>query len=108
MNADAVFTGNVVKMQTSHRLHYDNMKPRELPADDVSSSFSEMLKSAVNKVNNLQVDAEGLAEKMINEPESVDIHTVMIAQQKAEVSLTFAKAVRDEAIRAYRELMNLR
>jgi flagellar hook-basal body complex protein FliE len=32
----------------------------------------------------------------------------MIAQQKAEISLTFAKAVRDEAIRAYRDIINLR
>jgi len=38
----------------------------------------------------------------------VDIHTVMIAAQKAEISLNFTKAVRDEAIRAYRDLMNLR
>nr|HPM34164.1 flagellar hook-basal body complex protein FliE [Spirochaetota bacterium] len=46
--------------------------------------------------------------KMIYEPESVDVHTVMIAAQKAEVALTFAKSIRDEAIKAYRELMNLR
>jgi flagellar hook-basal body complex protein FliE len=54
------------------------------------------------------VDSENLQEKMIVDPESVDIHTVMIATQKAEVALNFAKAVRDEAIRAYRELINLR
>jgi len=32
----------------------------------------------------------------------------MIAAQKAEVAMSFTKAVRDEAIRAYRELINLR
>ncbi|PKL37328.1 MAG: flagellar hook-basal body complex protein FliE [Spirochaetae bacterium HGW-Spirochaetae-1] len=108
MNVDAIFTGNVVKMRTTDPLHYNNMKPARLPEDDISSSFAEMLKGAVNKVNNLQIDAEDLSEKMIYEPESVDIHTVMIAQQKAEISLSFAKTVRDEAIRAYRDIINLR
>jgi flagellar hook-basal body complex protein FliE len=32
----------------------------------------------------------------------------MIATQKAEVALNFTRAVRDEAIRMYRELINLR
>jgi flagellar hook-basal body complex protein FliE len=67
-----------------------------------------MLVEAVGKTNDLQVEADNLRTKMIYEPESVDIHQVMIAGQKAEISLTFTKAVRDEAIKSYRELMNLR
>jgi len=108
MLADTIFNGHVVEMKTSDPLHYNNMKPGSLPKDDVSSSFAEVLKGAVNRVNNLQVDSETLNEKMVFEPESVDIHTVMIAQQKAELALTFTKAVRDEAVRAYRDLINLR
>ena len=108
MNIDTVFTGNVVKMMTSHPLQYGNNKPAEVPADDVSTSFSQLLEGAVNRVNNLQIDAEDMMETMIHSPGSIDIHTVMIAQQKAEISLTFAKTVRDEALRAYREIMNLR
>jgi len=46
--------------------------------------------------------------KMVIEPESVDIHQVMIATQKAEIALGLTKAVRDGALNAYRELMNLR
>jgi len=108
MLADTIFNGHVVEMKTSDPLHYNNVKPGSLSEDDVSSSFAEVLKGAVNRVNNLQVDSETLNEKMVFEPESVDIHTVMIAQQKAELALTFTKAVRDEAIRAYRDLINLR
>jgi flagellar hook-basal body complex protein FliE len=67
-----------------------------------------MLNSAVAKTNDLQVDAEGLMKKMVIEPESVDIHQVMIATQKAEIALGLTKAVRDGALNAYRELMNLR
>jgi len=96
-----------VMMKTSDPRHYGNRPVKELD-DDVTGSFDTALKNAVQKVNNLQVDADSMTTKMIYEPESVDIHNVMVAQQKAEVSLNLAKAVRDEAIRAYRELINLR
>lgn len=108
MSADGIFTGNVVAMKVTNPLHYGNIHRQEPAADDVTGSFAQMLNGMVNRVNDLQVDAEEMAETMIHAPESVDIHSVMIAQQKAEVSLTFAKAIRDEAIRAYREIINLR
>ena len=100
--------GHIVAMKTSNPLHYDNTVKREPGYDDVTTSFADSLMKAVGKVNDLQIDSENLQGKMIYDPESVDIHTVMIATQKAEVALNFAKAVRDEAIRAYRELINLR
>lgn len=100
--------GHVVEMRTSNPLHYGNRVKREPAYDDVSTSFADSLMKALGKVNDLQTDSEDMNQKMIYEPESVDIHTVMIAAQKAEVALNFTKSVRDEAIRAYRELINLR
>ncbi len=105
---DTMFTGHLVGLKTTNPLHIGEETTAAGPGDDVTGSFAAMLKSAIGKVNNLQVDAEDLGQKMIHEPDSVDIHTVMIAAQKAELALTFTKAVRDEAIRSYRELMNLR
>jgi flagellar hook-basal body complex protein FliE len=100
--------GNIVEMRKTNPLHYDNSLKREPAYDDVSTSFADSLMKALGKVNDMQTDSEDLMQKMMFQPESVDIHTVMIAAQKAEVSLSFTKAVRDEAIRAYRELINLR
>jgi flagellar hook-basal body complex protein FliE len=100
--------GHIVKMKTSNPLHYDNAARNRLESDDVSGSFAQVFNTAIGKVNDLQVDSEDLAQKMIYAPESVDIHTVMISAQKAEIALSFAKAIRDEAIRAYRELTNMR
>ncbi len=108
MTADSIFTGNVVTMKTGHDLHYNNVKKPQLPGDDVSSSFGQLLKGTISRVNNLQVDAEDMTRKMIYQPESVDIHSVMIAQQKAELALSFTRSVRDEAIRAYRDIINMR
>ncbi len=101
-------TGHIVTLKTGNPLHFDGAVKRQSAYDDVSTSFADSLMKALGKVNDLQTDSETLQEKMIFHPESVDIHTVMIATQKAEVALNFAKSVRDEAIRAYRELINMR
>ncbi|HOP61865.1 MAG TPA: flagellar hook-basal body complex protein FliE [Spirochaetota bacterium] len=107
INSTAV-NGNLVRMFTTDPLHYSGEAPRRRSSDDVSGSFADMLNSAVTKTNDLQVDSEALMKKMVTEPESVDIHQVMIASQKAELALGLTKAVRDGALNAYRELMNLR
>ena len=107
MRLDGIGLGNRIEMKTTHPLHYDG-KPPVKRSDDVAGSFAEMFNGLVGRVNDLQTDAESITQRMIYAPGSVDIHTVMIAQQKAEVALLFTKAVRDEAIRSYRELINLR
>ncbi len=108
MSIGGIYPGSEVSMKVTNPLHYSDKKEKSLAEDDISGSFAEMFNSAVKKVNDQQTGAEEMTRKMIYEPGSVDIHSVMIAQQKAEVSLTFMKAVRDEAIRAYRDLLNMR
>lgn len=100
-------SGHIVKLKTTNPLHYSG-EPEKKMDDDIATSFAGALKNALGKVNRLQNESHDLAQKMIYEPESVDIHTVMIAAQKAEIALNFTKAVRDDAIRSFRELMNLR
>jgi flagellar hook-basal body complex protein FliE len=105
---DNAVRGHIVNMRTANPLHFQDTQGAAREADDVAGSFIDMLKGAIGKVNDLQVQSDELTQKMIYQPESVDIHQVMIAGQKAEISLSFAKAIRDEAIRTYRELINLR
>ncbi len=101
-------SGHMVAMRTTNPLHDDGKAKPGRTEDDVTGSFQDVLMKTVEKVNNLQVDSENLTKQMIFEPESVDIHTVTIAAQKAEIALALTKTVRDEALRAYRELVNLR
>jgi len=102
------FSGHIVKLNTTDPLHYGAAPKIARENDDVSGSFADMLNSALSKTNDLQIDSENLMQKMIYKPESVDIHQVMIATQKAEIALGLTKAVRDGAVNAYRELINLR
>jgi flagellar hook-basal body complex protein FliE len=99
--------GNRVAMLTTHPEHYKIEKVKE-GDDEVTKSFGELLSNSFGKVNNLLVDSDKLTQQMIVEPESVSIHTVMIAAQKAELALSMAKAVTDRVVRAYTEITNMR
>jgi flagellar hook-basal body complex protein FliE len=73
---------------------------------DVQRSFSDFLKDALNKVNEQQVQADQLTEKLVK-GENVDLHQVMIAAQKASISLQLAIEVRNKVIEAYQEMMRM-
>jgi flagellar hook-basal body complex protein FliE len=99
--------GNQIGINTTDPLHFGNT-PAIGKTDDISESFSEVLKKSLEKVNDTQVTADDLTQKMIYNPNSVEAHEVMIASEKARISLTFTKTVVDGIIRAYRDLTNLR
>ena len=106
MSPGKIITGHTINLKTTNSLHYGDNKARN--AGKPAASFSDFLNGAINKVNDLQNNSDSLVQKMIYEPESVDIHSVMIAAQKAEITLSLTKSVRDEAIRAFRDIMNMR
>ncbi|MBR7064075.1 MAG: flagellar hook-basal body complex protein FliE, partial [Treponema sp.] len=55
-----------------------------------SLSFSEYLTQAVQSMNDMQLNASLLGEKILSEPDSVDVHDVSIALSKARMSLNLA------------------
>lgn len=68
--------------------------------------FKEVLTNALESVNNDQLNAEAMDTAFIK-GETDDIHGVMIASQKAELSLSFAVEVRNKVIEAYKEIMRI-
>jgi flagellar hook-basal body complex protein FliE len=99
--------GNKVFMKATHPDHYRMQRTRESD-DQVTKSFGELFSGAFGKTNNLLQNSDMLTRQMIVEPESVSIHTVMIAGQKAELALSLTKAVTDRVVRAYTEITNMR
>ena len=100
-------SGDKVSIRTVNPLHYDEKKEIESP-DNVSESFAEVFRKTLEKVNDQQVESDKLTQKMVFDPKSVDAHEVLIAAEKARISLTFTKTVIDGVVRAYRDLSNLR
>jgi flagellar hook-basal body complex protein FliE len=78
------------------------------PAEAAEGGFARVFLQALGQVNEQQLRAQDLSQALITDPESVDIHDVTIALAEANLSLSMAKAVIDRAIRAYREIVNIR
>ena len=69
--------------------------------------FSEMLKAAIDKVNETQKTANALRESYeMGDPE-VDITQVMIASQKSTVAFEAMSQVRNKLVSAYQEIMRM-
>jgi flagellar hook-basal body complex protein FliE len=68
--------------------------------------FGEFLKGAIEEVNQLEVEADQSIDSL-TKGESKDIHQTMIAMQKADISLQLLMKVRDKAVDAYKQLMQM-
>lgn len=71
-------------------------------------SFQEYLLDAMNTMNQQQLDVDVLSEKMITDPDSVDIHDVTIAMSKARMSLNLAQTVIDRLVTGWNEISTTR
>ena len=73
-----------------------------------SGDFSEVLMGALGDANTLQQESTALAQSFITDPDSVDVHDVTIAMAQANMAVQITKQVLDGAIKAYKEIINVR
>jgi len=78
----------------------------EQAVTETNATFGETLARAVTDVNALQTQAGNAVESMVR-GESVDLHEVMIAVEKAKTSFELLMEIRNKTISAYQELMRL-
>lgn len=98
--------GDIIQVKTTDKRHYAGLSaPKDLSPDQ---GFANALVQAVEKVNDTQIDAQKITQKMISDPQSVNMHNVMIALEKARMSIAFAKNVTDLGVKTYRQLVNMR
>ena len=100
-------SGDYVAMKTSDARH-NNGRPIKVMGEEPAKNFGDALAMALEKVNEQQISAETLGQKIVSDPTGVEAHTLMIATEKAKMSLTLVKNLADLAVRTYRELSNLR
>ena len=70
------------------------------------TNFSAILGNAIQEVNDLQTQAGQEAQKVMT-GEITDIHSAMIAVQKADVSFQMMMQVRNKIVSAYQEIMKM-
>ncbi len=99
--------GDLVRLNATKPGHIGFEQPAEAP-DRFMTAFGRALRGAFNRVNDLQQESNRLTRAMAVNPDSVDIHDVTIAAEKARLSLTLTKSIVDRVTQAYRELINMR
>jgi flagellar hook-basal body complex protein FliE len=73
-----------------------------------TASFEQTLLAAFDKMNEKQQTTDDLAQKMMVNPESVDVHDVTIAMAEANLSLKIAQSVIDRVIKGWNEITTTR
>ena len=75
-------------------------------ADHLYKTFSAALDDGIKNVNNLQRNADDAVEYFASGG-NIDIHSVMIASQKARLGLEMATQMRNKIISAYKEITRM-
>lgn len=73
---------------------------------EAQQSFANSLKEAIAKVNDQQITSDKFTQKLIK-GEDVELHEVMIASQKASITLNATIEIRNKVIEAYQEIMRM-
>jgi len=102
--------GNDVFMNATHGAHFGFVERQKgaKSGQDFVTEFSNALKDALYRVNDLQLQSDGLTKALAVRPDTVDIHDVTIAAEKARTSLLLTKSIVERITQAYRELINMR
>ena len=82
-------------------------KPAETQAAPGGVDFAEVLNNSIEQVNQAQQGADTLAANFAAGDSNANLHDVMIALQKANVSFQEMVQVRNKLVTAYHDVMNM-
>ncbi|MBN2509636.1 MAG: flagellar hook-basal body complex protein FliE [Spirochaetales bacterium] len=100
--------GHVVQLDRTNDTHLTGRLTKNQPSEEKDGGFAAAMSEALHGVNDLQQESLRLNQQMLLDPDSVDAHDVTIAMGKANMALQITKSVVDNALKAYREIINLR
>lgn len=85
----------------------EGLKPAQASGNPAEGpNFGDLLKQALQEVDEAQHVAEQEARNLMT-GEATDMHSAILAVQKADVSFQMMMAVRSKLIEAYREVMRM-
>jgi flagellar hook-basal body complex protein FliE len=70
------------------------------------ASFGDVLKDAISTANQLQKQSNQEIQKLMT-GESQDLHSTLVAVQKADLSFQMMMQVRNKIVQAYQEIMRM-
>jgi flagellar hook-basal body complex protein FliE len=73
-----------------------------------SDSFASILSRGLDATSSQQLEAAGLAQMAVSDPESVNAHEVTVAMAKANMSLSITKSIIDRSINSFKDILSQR
>jgi flagellar hook-basal body complex protein FliE len=83
-----------------------SFEKKNISPSESTGNFSQLLKNSIEEVNDMQVQSDQMTEKLVR-GENVDLHQMMIASQKASITLQTTMEVRNKVVEAYQEIMRM-
>ncbi len=80
--------------------------PAAQDKEGTQASFGKWLEQSIGEVNELQKTSDEATQKLLS-GESKDIHSTMIAMQKASIAMELTMEVRNKIIAAYDEIKRM-
>ena len=80
--------------------------PFDAEAVPDDEDFSNILTESLNSAREAEATADDLGQRFAAGDPTVGIHEMMIAAERANVSLRYAVTLKNKAVEAYRDLMN--
>lgn len=71
-----------------------------------SKTFGEFLQDSINKVNDIQLEANKAIQKLAT-GESKNIHETMLMVEQAEIAFKTMNQIRSKVLEAYKEIMRM-
>lgn len=75
--------------------------------DAAAVDFGQVLKTAVDQVNNAQLETNKLAKQFELGAPNANLQDVMVSLQKANISFQTMVQVRNKLVMAYQDIMNM-
>lgn len=97
-----------LQMVRTNNSHFGQGKIQPAAQSGQSKSFQSYLLDALSTVNSHQMDVTAVQEKLITNPDEVDVHDVTIAMAKARQSLNLAQTVIDRLVSGWNEITTTR
>ncbi|MEI7640430.1 MAG: flagellar hook-basal body complex protein FliE [bacterium] len=84
-----------------------NQIPKQpIDANTLKVDFKELLNNAIGAVNDTQVSADVAIQKLAA-GENIELHSVMLAAEKASLTLQLAMQIKNKITDAYQEIIRM-
>ena len=107
MNRTVTLGDKVPAVDKINSTTHGNSLNRAAQSSD-KKSFQDFLLEAMNTVNTQQNDVTKIQERIITDPDSVDVHDVTVAMSKARMSLNLAHSVIERLVSSWNEITTTR